>query len=256
MKNKGVSLIIIIVAILAIIALIGGIIFVVSQNSSKQGENISETKDSNNPPNRTNTSVSKSLNSYSIGDKVTLKVDGVDEVFFVIKDSPESEDIVTLITKENIDTKTLKQSATADNVKFWDSDERKGYWWDDINKKILNKYNTNDGLNVDIPADSSKIALYTAQEYGTKIGGIGRLLLKSEADTLKGTNPALLYANDSVYKATNGSLNYWLGSAYEKFGNYVWNVVTVKYPAISSNFVYNSLGCGVRPVVEISKSKI
>ena len=257
MKKKGVSLIIIILAILAILALIGGIIFVVSQNSSKQDETISETKDSNNTSNRTNTSTSKAPNSYSIGDKVTLKVDGVDEVFFVIKDSPESEDIVTLITKENIDTSTFKQSASANTIAF----SEVKFWLLDGSKR-KNEYNTPKELNIDIGSivdTDNKYALYAVQEYGKKVGGIGRLLLKTEAEYLKKINSALLYANDGEFKSANNGLNYWLGTSTGY--NYVYCVNgTVVINGVKGKVDWNGFDCsdfyGIRPVVEISKSKI
>lgn len=188
--------------------------------------------------------------NYTAYESVTITVGEETHEFWVLETSDESNPNVTLITKENINTTTLTQ-IDANGTGFSSSN----YWWDIPNGKAKDEYSTENGLNVDmgnIQSTDGKHAAYAAQEYGKKVGGMGRLLLKSEADALATTNSALLYANDGEFKSKNGYLKYWLGN-YQR-PNYLYNVAG-DFRAVSYEGLFNGK-YGVRPVVTIEKSKI
>jgi len=212
----------------------------------KDGDNVSSAL--------SNTITYNGAVSYKVGDAVTIEVDGNNETFFVIDDSSICDLTLKLITKENINTTTLTQTS-ANTIAFSES----SYWWDSTNDKILDKYNTPNGLNVDIGSIQStdgKYALYAAQEYGKKLGGIGRLLLKSEADILLILNSDLLYAHGGIFQSANGFSNYWLSSAIINENTNIWYVMGWGSGVLASAASSYSSGIGVRPVITISKSKI
>ena len=153
-------------------------------------------------------------------------------------------DKIVMMTKYNIDPTTYRQSSTAGTVAFsstnyWSSettypvdvyDER-----NDIIKPIVDNYESY--LNGSLIEDAS-----------------GSLLIHSQAENLGciGDNEACGPTNGGgnapewVY-----STNYWTGSANGT--NFVWNVRS--YGGFNYNN-YDSVNCGVRPVITISTSEI
>lgn len=162
-----------------------------------------------------------SFEAYSIGDTVTVN----GEAFYVIEDSSETQTKVLLLAKQNINTSTLVQSSSANTIMFSSTN----YW-----------SNGEDIIETTTPPDSSHYAAYAAYRYGAKLGGIGRLLKYSEASIL-----AYTY---SLIPDDGG--NFWLGTATDS-EDVIYGVFYDIYIG-----AYESDMFGVRPVVEISKSKI
>ena len=174
--------------------------------------------------------------NYAIGDGVTLG----EESFYVIADDNEK---VTLLTKDCINTLTLLQEAMPENL--IDEDFSETSYWSNI-EGITYPY---DLIEIGEP-DASHKAAKAAYNYGTKVGGTGRLMLYSEAISLATTNSDILYGTNG--KSSNMYLWYWLGTASNE--DDVWCVSggvenLVEIPIDGPVF-------SVRPVVEISKSKI
>ena len=180
------------------------------------------------------TGINGGFEAYTVGQEVTIG----GETFYVIKDSPKTESKVLLLAKENIDTTNLVQSSSAEPVAFSSTN-----YWSTI-EGITYPY---DLVETGVP-DSTHYAAYAAYQYGVKLGGTGRLLTYSEADKLDNDNYnyAMIYGD-----STNGYLEYWLGSAY--YADYVW-YVDGDCGEFYGNAYDDDSCCGVRPVVEISKS--
>ena len=171
--------------------------------------------------------------AYSIGDEVTIGT----ESFYVIENSDETQSTVLLLAKENIDIDNLVQDENA-GCSTLDQFSETNYW-----ASTATSY-PYDLIETGIP-DSTHYAAYPAYQYGAKLGGTGRLLRYSEAS-------ALLSAGYSWIYHTGADDGYWLGTAADAELN-VW---CVDYEEIFYQQYDYHCYCGVRPVVEISKSKI
>lgn len=168
----------------------------------------------------------------NVGDVVT---DSTGEKFYIM--STEG-DKYALLAEKNIDTTTMAQSDSANTIAFSSTD-----YWSSI-EGITYPYNLN---NTEASTDTDAIAI--AKAYGTAKGGEGRLMTYEEANELKDTNSEMIYGTNT----TAGYLNFWLGSAFR--ASSVWSV----YGSLSDLFSVSfsgAGGCGVRPVVEISKDLI
>ena len=169
--------------------------------------------------------------TYTVGTLVTVN----GENFYVIEDKTSLGKVV-LLAKGNINTTALTQTS-ANPVAF----STEPYWTGagDIKEETF-------------PIPESHIAAKAAYDYGLKIGGKGRLMTHTEANTLKDKY------SDMIYGPTGAKLEYWLGSANST--DFVW-LVDGDYGGLGDvscltdgHFVYDSIG--VRPVIEISKSKL
>ena len=178
--------------------------------------------------------------AYSVGQEVTIGT----ENFYVLKDSDATQEKVTLLAKECIDTTNLTQSASANTIAFSETN-----YWSNI-EGITYPY---DLIEIGEP-DASHKAVRAAYDYGVKLGGTGRLMTYSEADSLKNEYSAMIYGKET----SSGYLHYWLGSIRET--DYVFRVSgaasVVDSDYINSWNYDNSSSCKIRPVVEISKSLI
>ncbi len=171
--------------------------------------------------------------TYTIGEPVTIG----EENFYVIGDDANK---VTLLAKDCIDTTTLVHSASADKPAFSSTN----YWSSETEHPLdLNNYA--------IPADVTSI-ITTAKTYGANLGGTGRLMTKEEATALQTANSDIFYGKNG--KSSGTYLNYWLGSAANNTYD-VWCVDGYNSRLYYDLFVIDGV-CGVRPVVEISKSSI
>ena len=184
--------------------------------------------------------------AYSVGAEVTLKSDS-NEQFYVIKASGEDEEKVTLLAKNNIDTTSLASLAQSDSA------GRVAFCSIATYNSLGNDLTSVESLNDDatIIADTTS-AVYYARKYAEQITGNeedGRLMTHDEANTLKASYSSMIYGTET----TAGYLNYWLGSA--GYTNRVWSVFGGSSDFY--NYYYDVSGiCGVRPVIEISKSLI
>ncbi len=189
---------------------------------------------SNNPEEPTEPENPTGYTAYTIGQEVTIGT----ETFYVLKDSDATQEKVTLLAKDNIDTTTLVQSASAGTVAF--STER--YWGSGTSPYDIEETT---------PIPDSHTAAKAAYDYGAKIGGTGRLMTYEEAEALETANSDILYGTNG--KSSSEYLYFWLGSA--NFTGDVWRVDSGFSIIDAGNFGY-AFDFGVRPVVEISKSSI
>lgn len=173
--------------------------------------------------------------TYEKGDIVKV---GTEE-FYVLEDKT-TEGKVVLITKQCVvtdesDSNYLTQSDQADTVVF----STEVYWEEETSTNYIIEEDT-------LPIPASHKAAKAAYDYGEKLGGKGRLLTYSEAEAL---DTEILYGvSDEIV------LSYWLGSAkYSEDGVQVYYVQPPK-----NIFSISPTGSqlSVRPVVEISKSKL
>ncbi len=186
---------------------------------------------SNNPEDPTEPENPTGYTAYSIGDEVTVG----GENFYVIADSDETQEKVTLLAKDNINTKTLLQTTNATGIEFSETN----YW-----------SGAGDLIETGEP-DSSHYAAKVAYDYGAKVGGTGRLMTRSEATALITANSDILYGTNG--KSSSEYLKYWLGCATSR-----WNLNYVHgEQRLIHEYEFGMAGyyC-VRPVVEISKSLI
>ena len=175
--------------------------------------------------------------ALSVGREVTLG----GEKFYVIEDSPASNGNVKLISKFNLNTAGSSQQnasySTTDCVfssyQYWDGDS------ENLNKDFA-------------PAGS---AYQKAKAYGAAKGGTGRLMTYAEATALQSKNTNVLYGLN--IGATDNYLRYWLGESHSFLGfNGDVSFAYGDQRFIGYSKYGNSVACGVRAVVEVSKSKI
>ena len=172
--------------------------------------------------------------AYNVGDQVTVG----GEKFYVIKASSESKEKVTLLAEKNIDTTTMVQSDSANTIAFSSTN-----YWENI-EGITYPYNLN-GVETSVSTDVINIA----KAYGTKKGGEGRLMTVEEAYEITGLTSSGTINSPDWIKSTN----FWLGSAYNAKCVWFVNGGRSRLSYCNSSFADN---CGVRPVIEISKSLI
>ena len=117
--------------------------------------------------------------------------------------------------------------------------------------------NTTEGENFNnnatISSDSTS-ALYKAMAYGESLGATGRLMLKSEADTLRvSATSAILYGEYS----DGDKVPYWLGTGTKiDGGQQVFDSGWNQYVGATYTPYTNNSKNGVRPLVVVSKSSI
>lgn len=167
---------------------------------------------------------------YKFGEKVTLN----GESFYVIEESDKDTEKVKLLAEKVIDTTTNTQvgNSGANTMAFSNS----------------NTWAANDDLN-----NVGNSAVSCAINYGKKFDAKGRLMTKNELDKIvEYADGNQIIQKPEWMKVTGSSqLRYWLGTAKntnEVWGVYYGNVVGIKYD--------DAINCYVRPVIEISKSKI
>ena len=164
--------------------------------------------------------------AYSIGDEVTVGT----EQFYVIKDSPATEETVILLAKNSI--------ANQEFCAFEVIEAANPVYGDNLNE------------NAHIIADTSS-AVSKAREYAESLGlskDAGRLMEESEVNALIGSHSDIIFGTDG-----NKQSNWWLATAM--------NESEVRYVDTSINFVMfvgvtGNGEHGIRPVIEISKDKI
>ena len=182
--------------------------------------------------------ISPKKETYTIGELVTIG----EEKFYVIADAAEK---VTLLAEKCLDTNTMKQSDNYTSLAF--ASEK--YWNDDVDLNTL-----------EVPEGVTTPALTAAREYGTSIGGTGRLLSLEESEWSDiSLDNRVLYPEPE----NHASIDYWCGFAVDGGGCVVFARSTyeyeedewVHYMPSDETWEQDQLK-GVRPVVEISKDKI
>lgn len=176
--------------------------------------------------------------AYSVGAEITIGEEG----FYVIEASDENTEMVTLLAKYVLDASATKQT----NEDIYCVFSTSNHWKDETLPSSSPYFNLNDYPAVKSDTGS---AVYKANKYATEGLGAesGRLLTYEEANALEDSIPDIIWV-------TYGNLKYyWLGSADST--DDVWYVHGGD--RIFDNIDYDfSYACGVRPVIEISKSLI
>ena len=164
---------------------------------------------------------------YKVGEKVQLK-NNVEHKFYVIEDGGETQEFVTVLTMECINTSTLEQK-NPNTVAF----STTVYW------------SAQQDIDETLPIDDTHIAAKAAYDYGTKIQGInGRLMKYSEAYSLL-TSHEFIFSDSSNF--------WWLGTASDEMPKVRFAHTSIGLPADS--YDRGDVFC-VRPLLEISKDLV
>lgn len=190
--------------------------------------------------------------AYTRGQEVTIGT----ETFYVLEDSDQTKETVTLFAKYNLN----KAGTTQVNAPYGDTGcvfSTSNYWKDE-NSDVTPKFNLNE---YDAVIQDTGSAVYKAKSYATTLLGgnaKGRLLTYEEAIALKSaiTTDETGKIAEMLWEQANTQSNvyYWLGSA-----NGYDSVCAVRgdYESVGSiSFINGYDRFGVRPVIEILKSEI
>ena len=172
------------------------------------------------------------MQKYQIGDEVTFG----GEPFYVIAYKGTTYE---LLAKYVLNSAATKQENADRDCRFSTS----SYWSGETLPTSSPYLNLNTYLAV---RNDTGSAVYKANNYAKSLGAIGgRLLTYEEANSLKDSYRGIIFVT------YGNSRYYWLGSADS--ASYVWGV---NYDHWYSCDFSSSSRCGVRPVIEISKSAI
>ena len=195
----------------------------------------------------------------SIGNEVSIK----GEEFYVLENSSNTQETVTLLAKYNLDkdadatTGKYYQKPNAmysetgcefSNTNYWSGD------WEEGTRMNLNTYTTATVANNNSQTKANN-AIMRARDYATSTigsGAEGRLLTYEEADTLISSYGTMIYgrANRQEENSVN-YLNYWLSTTSNSIN---FCVAMVNYEGVWQGYNISQRGCGVRPVITVSKS--
>ena len=244
-KQNGITLValvitIIILLILATIsvqALTNTGLFAKAQESKEKTQNATEnqSKTLNEYEDELNKYIpGETSKTYQVGDVVKIG----EEEFYVIADKGTT---VELLAKYVLNAAATEQENADTDCAFSTSN----YWGNETLPSSSPYFNLNTYSAVQNDTGS---AVYKANNYAKSLGAkSGRLLTYEEANILKDSY------SDIIFVTYGNSKYYWLGSVYNS--KTVW-----KADGNSNNLsgtTYNrTTNCGVRPVIEISKSAI
>ena len=180
----------------------------------------------------------KTNKAYNVGDEVTIGT----ESFYVIEASDANTETVKLLAKYNLNKAGTEQAPDANYGDTACAFSAAGGFSAD---EDLNE-------NATVLADTTS-AVYKANAYAKTCGATkGRLLTYTEANNLKASYGDMIWGKANTQRDGN-YLRYWLGSANDVY--FLWDVEGNRENVDYLSFV-SSDSCGVRPVIEISKSKI
>ena len=197
---------------------------------------------------------------YTLGQEVTV---GGEHFYVITKNDNATKDRVTLLSKYNLNVAGTNQAVNAslgDTACAFASNK---YW-----EAAYNAYTEWDTKELDLNVVSGNIqgdAITKAQSYAIEKGGegtIGRLLSHEEAEDLKNQNETMANiiwgkANQQGENSDKYCLYYWLSSIPYDNGTLSDGVWEVNDGEFFRGLAYSfPLSFGVRPVIEISKSKI
>ncbi|MBQ9298595.1 MAG: InlB B-repeat-containing protein [Clostridia bacterium] len=217
-------------------------------------------------------SLSEDLTLYAIWNYTTASVLSIGnevfirgEEFYVLENSSNTQEEVTLLAKYNLDknadetTGKYYQKANATYSQTACEFSSTNYWGSYT--EDLNTYTTDAVAAAANPAQTkANNAIMRARDYATSTigsGAEGRLLTYGEANTLQSSYAVMIngIANTNTY---GNYLCYWLSSSADGSDvDYVWGV-RGDYGDLYPNF-YNYVddsNFGVRPVITVSKSLI
>ena len=187
---------------------------------------------------------------YSLGQEVTVG----EEQFYVIEENDtSSKDKITLLSKYMLDSTMTFQANTWNYMgsrQFCTgSSGDKGYWGTN---------GVNYPLNVN-EIESERATVYNiAVAYGNSKGGKGRLLTKSEAESLFSNNTMMNIILGVIPGEIEDGYEYWLGTACNDEG--IYTLMAYNYTMYGGLSPINNMSfyesTGVRPVIEISKELV
>lgn len=200
---------------------------------------------------------------YSLGEEVTV---GEEKFFVITENDKKSNDKITLLSKYNLSTEEPNKQVNAEN-----NDTRILFCTepDDSYYSAIGSIPEPFDLN-ELESDKS-LAINKAKSYGIAKGGTGKLLTYSEADNLKSKIENVIYGTYTGTDAVvnDGFLSYWLSTAIDDGSSYDdrvrYGIDMVYYvdghnKNITAYYIYedgaDEVFHGVRPVIEILKSKI
>ena len=188
---------------------------------------------------------------YSLGEEVTV---GGEKFFVITENDKKSNDKITLLSKYNLSTEEPNKQVNAENS----------------DTKILFCIEPDDSYfasigSIPAPFDLNELesdkstAINKAKSYGITKGGTGKLLTYSEVDNLKSKIEKIIYGTYTGTDAviSDGFLSYWLSTVV---GEELVYYVDGQNKNVTPYFIYEDGSGneyhGVRPVIEILKSKI
>ena len=195
--------------------------------------NITETKQWN------ITTDNDSDGNPDVGDLLAPTVDGLsNEKFYVIADNGTS---LTLLAERCINTSSKTQVNSGYSTS--DFDDNSNIYNGSTIQGLVNTYVGNlTGLtleNVEV------------EEGGNPVSGVkGRLMWHGEATALVTTY------SDVIYGPTTARLDYWLGSADNRYEEFVWYVRGANTAITSDGYIPGDGNYSIRPVIKISKSLV
>lgn len=194
--------------------------------------------------------------AYTRGQEVTIGT----ETFYVLEDSDETKETVTLFAKYNLNKAATAQAPNANYLDTACVFSTSNYWKNE-NLSVTPKFNLNKYAAV--ISDTGSV-VYKAKSYATTVFGENtyieaRLLTYEEAKVLEtaistdetGKIEEMLWGQANAQE--NGNyLSYWLGSAYSARSPWIG----YGYRESVDHDYFDYIRSGVRPVIVIPKSLI
>ena len=188
---------------------------------------------------------------YSLGEEVTV---GGEKFFVITENDKKSNDKITLLSKYNLSKEEPNKQVNAEN-----NDTKILFCTEPDNSYYASIGAISDPFDLNELESDKSTAINKAKSYGIAKGGTGKLLTYSEVDNLKSKIEKIIYGTYTGTDAVvnDGFLSYWLSTAaMEDMVYYVdgqnKNVTAWYIYVDGSGNEYH----GVRPVIEILKSKI
>ena len=184
--------------------------------------------------------------TYAAGDEFCLE----NECFYVIKDNGTTVDA---FAKQNVNTKSNRQDANANSLTFAKAKNNGNSYWEDDDGNLLSKYGTSYPANV---FDSNSNLYKPLENYKTYLKNtLGKTSITAKLITYEdlislgcskdvhSCKSAPSWVNSTMYwtASANGNVTVWFVNSYGYFGGGRFD---------------SSSGCGLRPVITISKSDI
>ena len=257
-KVKGISLVVLAITIVILMIMTGTVVLLVNNNdiinTSKNvtdvyNESVNEEKDTFTDLSGLMDAYTGINRAYAIGDEVIVG----GESFYVIKDSAESEETITVLAKYNLNMLGTVQAenATCEDTSCAFSSAN---YWQDARNAYINWNNMKLDIST-VKRNSTGDAITKAKDYAsTKYGTNGRLLTYEEATELKNNYSDIIWgkANQQGENSDTYYLSYWLCSASQDEANNVYCVNG--YVEVINNHSYDNIASyGVRPVMTVPK---
>ena len=201
----------------------------------------------------------------SIGNEVSIK----GEEFYVLENSSNIQEDVTLLAKYNLDknldatTGKYYQKANATSSETACAFSSINYWaekWNQTESGVARRFDLNNEIEYGAVAEGDAIdrAKNYAQNTLDLTRNAGRLLTYEEANALQSTYGDMIYGRTNQQgENTTNYFYYWLSSACENYVGGVWFVDGYgDGDLLNDSYLNLDNHMGVRPVITVSKSLI